>query len=750
MCFNEIPDQTLLEEGRLPVAQLASMAKREGQSTLPIYRMHRWFARRLGSQFRGILAALTLGSEATEGDFWKRYLERIPLNGASVLDPFMGGGTTLVESARCGADVTGREIDPVAASIARAELTAGRRSNLKESALDFTGEVRDKIWPLHQTKVEGTKHRVLHHFWTQVVECKNEGCSREIELHPHYRLAYDREENVQWAFCSTCHNIQKLSRDRERLHCRSCSSYTPIDDGTKYWNTVTCPHCRREQPLVPKDGSREQPPRWKLFAQEYLDGEGHRPPRKFKKATERDIQRFDRAEARYKKNEQLKSFVPDRPIPPIGRQDGRPIIHGVSKYTNLFNTRQLLHLSLLGRRISRLEAPTDRRLLGLAFSEHLTTNCMYTGYAFGYRRTSPLFSFHGFRHIVRPVEINPWLDGIGRGTFPNALRKIERASEYANAPYDYAPNGEKSYSKQKINCSLLSDTACDNSEERNSHKGNPPKADHSTRDASIADIKVADSTRLGHLQDDSFDLVLTDPPYFDNLNYSELSDFYLAWHQSLGIASGKYADSQATAPLVANMAVSESDCEDAVENYEDDLTAVFREIERVLKPESPCVFTYHHNDDRAWIGVGRALIASGLNCTSVVPMRGEGQGGLHSYDQTIRWDSVFTLRKVQSSGGSSRENERSMPKPSAAVVPERAIREGVKRVGTYVDTLSTEGVNLREPDQVNLLRAFLVRDAVNYSRTGGEKESPTDTITLSSALSYSREAIESVNLSVPA
>jgi adenine-specific DNA methylase len=748
MSFDDIPDQTFLEEGRLPVAQLASMAKREGQSTLPIYRVHRWFARRLGSQFRSILAALTLGNEANTDDFWKRYLGQIPLDGASVLDPFMGGGTSLVESARCGADVTGREIDPVATSIARAELTAGMRPNLKQAALNVTGEVRNQIWPLHQTTVEDTKHRVLHHFWTQVVECKNDDCSKEIELHPHYRLAYDREENVQWAFCKTCHRIQRLSRDRKRLHCRTCSNYTRIDEGTKYWNTVTCPQCHKEQRLVPEDGPREEPPRWKLFAQEYLDGEGRRPSRRFKKATEEDKQLYEHARNRFKQHEQKKSFVPERPIPPNGRQDGRPIIHGVRKYSHLFNFRQLLHLSLLGRRISQMENPTDRRLVGLAFSEHLTTNCMYTGYAFGYRRTSPLFSFHGFRHIVRPVEINPWLDGIGRGTFPNALRKIERASEYANAPYDYAPNGEKSRSEKKLKCTLLNDDAGDSSDEEHVSKESSVEA-HSTRDVSTADIKVTSSTRLSELQDASLDLVLTDPPYFDNLNYSELSDFYLAWHQSLRIASGEYDDSKVPAPLVTNMAVSESDCEDAAEEYERDLTAVYGEIERVLKPGAPCVFTYHHNDDRAWIGVCRALIASGLNCTSVFPMRGEGQGGLHSYDQTIRWDSVFTLRKVQTSGGRSRDTDRTMPKPSAAVVPENAVRDGVKRVGMYVDMLSEEGVSFREPDQINLLRAFLVQDAVNYSRTGGEKGSPVDTVALSSALSYSREAIETGNLSVP-
>ena len=48
------------------------------------------------------------------------------------------------------------------------------------------------------------------------------------------------------------------------------------------------------------------------------------------------------------------------------------------------------------------------------------------------------------------------------------------------------------------------------------------------------------SESLEGIPDGSIDLILTDPPYFDNLSYSELSDFYLAWHQSLGMAEPPY------------------------------------------------------------------------------------------------------------------------------------------------------------------------------------------------------------------
>ena len=71
--FTAFPEGTLLEAGKVPIAEIAELALREGQCTNPIYRVHRWFARRLGSQFRAILAGLSLKPEETDR-FWDLYL----------------------------------------------------------------------------------------------------------------------------------------------------------------------------------------------------------------------------------------------------------------------------------------------------------------------------------------------------------------------------------------------------------------------------------------------------------------------------------------------------------------------------------------------------------------------------------------------------------------------------------------------------------------------------------------------------
>ena len=111
--FHGFPDTTLLESGALPIAEIAELAMREGQFTNPLYRVHRWFARRLGSQFRSILTGLSLNADEANR-FWDTFLGEVPLDGAVVLDPFVGGGTSLVEAMRCGAHVIGYDIDPVA------------------------------------------------------------------------------------------------------------------------------------------------------------------------------------------------------------------------------------------------------------------------------------------------------------------------------------------------------------------------------------------------------------------------------------------------------------------------------------------------------------------------------------------------------------------------------------------------------------------------------------------------------------
>src|SRR5680860_1707590 len=90
------------------VASMALLEKQIQQNYRPIIAVHKWFARRPGTLFRSLLL-----SEFTKGPLSERYFESNNLKGIRVADPFMGGGTPLVEANRLGCEVLGYDINPM-------------------------------------------------------------------------------------------------------------------------------------------------------------------------------------------------------------------------------------------------------------------------------------------------------------------------------------------------------------------------------------------------------------------------------------------------------------------------------------------------------------------------------------------------------------------------------------------------------------------------------------------------------------
>ncbi|UCC61762.1 MAG: DUF1156 domain-containing protein [Anaerolineae bacterium] len=100
-------------EQRFPLDQLNALARLESYNKhyyRPVNYVHKWWARRLGSVFRTILLSTFADDEQ---DVWKLYYEGTDLDKV-VLDPFMGGGTTVTEALRLGCKVIGLDLNPVA------------------------------------------------------------------------------------------------------------------------------------------------------------------------------------------------------------------------------------------------------------------------------------------------------------------------------------------------------------------------------------------------------------------------------------------------------------------------------------------------------------------------------------------------------------------------------------------------------------------------------------------------------------
>jgi putative DNA methylase len=659
-----VPRRSLLEAGAFPARELAEFAVREGRRPRPIYTAHKWFARRLGCVFRALLVG---GVSDPDEDFWSGYYGTADLRGLTVLDPFVGGGTSVVEASRLGATVIGVDVDPVACAVTRFELEMETLVDLRDALKELQWTVGTFLRPLHTNVDErGVERTILHHFWVQAVDCRD--CGYSFQAHPTYLLAEDKRS--QWVVCSQCGDVARRPAGQGRFKCSECRQYTVIESGTVSYGTATCPTCGYRQALIEVGRASEAPPTWELFALEVLDALDRGRPvpmakRRFVRARESDMALHSKVSQlcadRRRSHPQL---FPVDPIADADRFDSRLLDYGYRRWTDLFNDRQLLHLSLLAEAITAFDEPI-RRALAVAFSDHLTTNCMMTAYAASWRRLAPIFSVRAFRHVPRPVELNPWCDGTGRGTYPNTLRKLMRAAEFARSPKEPIKKG--------------------------GFRSVP-----SQRSSETHSIVCATAQDLSFVKEGTVDMVLTDPPYFDNIAYSELAEFFLPWMQLVGLVNDREGSSRVG---LRSLLGRRQDAE-VTRRYTAALSEAFREVARVLRPDGLLVFSFRHAVAEAWYALAVALAGAALRATHFLPAPGEAGVGLHVHEGTGLWDAVFVLRKIERKGAHD-------------LRVGQAGKEHVEvTVATWARKLTRARLPFTDVDQLALRRAGLVAIAL--------------------------------------
>lgn len=605
---SSVPGASLLDLGALPVAELARLAMREGVRPRDVYQAHKWFARRFAVSTRALLVAAT--ADRSES-FWRKYYTGDACAARTVLDPFVGGGVVLLEAARLGADVRGVDVEPVAAAIARFQTTLRRMPDLDGRLAELQESVGSELAVYYNARdEEGHAETLLHAFWVQTVYC--EPCELSYDAHPRYRLAWNREEGRQWVVCGGCGTVHEVDLEVGEVRC-ACGERTACGGGRVERGEFRCPGCGRQEPLIRYARRTGQRPRFRLFAVETLPtGDGERArvrvrDRRLRAATSFDVECYHSAERRL---QNLCSGrmgpLPCWGIPEKGRADNRLIDYGYRDYGELFNARQRLHLAMLGAAIDGVE-DESREGLAIAFSDHLTTNNMMCSYAGGWRRLAPLFAIRAYRHIARPVEINPWLRHNGRGTFPNAVRAVKRAATAAREPKEPSPNGLFKRTRDRF--------------------------------SGTSEVVCGDARRMKHIASGSVDLVLTDPPYFDYIPYSELGHFFAGWLGFFGLVDGRAGKGFPKGQIAAAGRSGESQ-----RRFARRLTAAFREIRRVCKADGRVVFTYENLDGRGWSAVGSALAKVGLTPIRALPLYGNSKAGLHRHGRSVSWDAVLVCR----------------------------------------------------------------------------------------------------------
>lgn len=644
-----------IERG-FPIQQVNDIAEKEGyggarQWYRPIYTMHKWWARRMGSVFRSISLYTLLddpekvevfepGENTQLSDFssdtsgvdelldrvslenpdslWPLYPKDVRMEGKKVLDPFMGGGTSIIEASRFGAECHGRDLNPVAWFVTKKEVDTGSTNveTLEDAFEEVENAVADELRSYYKTPCpnhpDDHDAGVINYFWVKQLDCVS--CSNTVSLFDDYRVAKGRygNDDKYHVFCPECETLTFSDDYRSETNCECGNTFVP-SKGTAGRGNYTCTSCGQKYRIT--DAIQEQDGfDLKLYSLEYYcpicderrdydrsEVKGYRTVQEY------DLDLFEEVKKEWKSRNDLDEYIPNEAIPEGHMTSTRnPVFdHGYEDWVDMFNPRQLLCLGLLMEEIEGVSNQNAKEYLLLTLTDCLRRNTMMIGYNYAGNQVSNLFRNKAFDPPMRPAEGNIWGMKYGTCTFRSTWDKMLRGVKWGNAPTDryieYPDSAE--YPSTPVNSEL------DKPKTIETDPFSMPAGQNVNLDQ--GDVRQINAKN-------EYDAIITDPPYYDNVFYSELSDFFYVWMKVLLKEEYPGFDQKhtpRTESIVANPFFDKGE-----EEFESELHESFSVLHRALKESGSLVFTYHHSGSESWGELLESLCDSGFEITATYPI----------------------------------------------------------------------------------------------------------------------------------
>lgn len=557
--------------------------------------LHKWWARRSGTTFRFILKQLV--PEANRRDYYAAG----GLEGITVLDPMMGGGTTLHEAIRLGANVIGYDLDPIPVLQARASMS---QIPLEEKELvfrEFLHDLEASLNPYYRTRCPTCAERAEVQF-TLYAARKSCDCG-EVLVVDSFLL---REEP---------------NGDHKRLQ-----DYYPtlkVKRGRKQWRfrekgKTRCPTCNK----VPGNQTNIN------FVKRYIPfltmGLCHTHGQFLKQVDRADLAVLAKAT-----RAAAQIDLPERDALRVlgGPKSSDLLKRRIGCYSELFTARQLLYIANAKKLIDAVEAK-HRLWLALLVSTSMEFNSLLCGFKGSDRRRPGairhVFSHHAYSFPHTALENNPVFPQLASGTLRRLFDdRIRDAAAWAREPIE-RKRQLNSWRKVAVLGEVDGGVECSSLEQFAQQKRR-----------FIFD--QCDSSQMP-LPDRSVDYVVTDPPYFDSVQYSDLSHFFRVWLRWFlpGDANWEFAS--------LSSAVAETEAKK--EKYRMVLSRIWCECNRVLRrPHGRLIFTYHHWQPEAWIQLTLALKAANFELVNSYTVHSENPISVHIRDlRALKHDSILVLR----------------------------------------------------------------------------------------------------------
>lgn len=611
-----------------PFEHLSRIAERESwrkEIYRPIYHVHKWWAQRLGSVFRGIL----LGALAPKGaDVLDLFYSPARFPDKVVFDPFMGSGTTLGETLKLGGRAIGRDINPVSYLQVRTALTLSDAEELERTYQEIEADVADTICSYYTSRrPDGSLCQVLYYFWVMQATCP--ACSTLVDLFSSYifaRHAYARHNPTVHVVCPNCGALNARHHRERRTDCFDCGHSFDPTSGPARGKSAECPDCLHQFTIGRTISETGSPPTYRMYAKLVLTPDG---TKEYLPIDDYDHALYARAVADLSGSD---NAIPQGTIEP-GYNTNQALNYGFRSWNQMFNARQLLAISMLAGRIKDIESPSLRHAFTCLFSGVLEFNNMFASYkGEGTGAVRHMFYHHILKPERTPLEANIWGTPKSSGAFSTLFRsRLMRAHQYARQPFELSLTSDgvrkQSVKVDSINEPLLGIANTESYEQ--------------FRENARLYVSCGDSAATD-LPDESVDLVVTDPPFFDNVHYSQLADFFFEWQRLI-------LDEAPSHRMVTTRSTSEVQNSDA-EAFTERLTLVLREMSRVLKDDGLLIFTYHHSRWEGWRSVLSAVASAGFRIDVCHPVKAEMSVATpkHQAKDPIDFDIIMVCRKSPS------------------------------------------------------------------------------------------------------
>ncbi len=563
--------------------------------------LHKWWARRCGSTFRTILKQFVADPNK------RNYYSAKGLEGKVILDPMMGGGTTLHEAIRLGANVIGADIDPIPVIQARATLSPLTQKELSTTFNQFMKSLYSQFGELFQTECLSCNNTIdiQYTLYGLRKKCK---CGEVVQV-DQFDLRHEKDRVIRiwprsWVISDTeiePDGIQKLTRliTRDEKACQVC--------GQKYLELLEIPYYKRYAPIAiaatcPEHG---------FF---------------FRAPGPRDLEKINLSDG-------LRDKLDFDPITDFsvrgGPKSGDLLKRNINSYLEVFTSRQLIFLNSSIKILEKYKGAI-RDNIALLVSTSLEFNSLLCGYK-GWAKNRPgaikhVFSHHAYLFPYTAAENNPISLRKSSGNLHSLFQdRILRGRKWAISPVE-----RKIDSNGKPKLIHI----------HGEFDGGTEVVQPSELEQGSQNYLLIHGTSIHlPLKDKSVDFVVTDPPYYDSVQYSDLAAFFRVWLARLlpDEVDWDYDQSQSAVAKKGNG----QDIQ-----YLTVLSEIFQESNRVLKQDSGrMVFTFHHWDPNAWADLTIALKNAHFRLINAYVVFSENPISIHIQNlNSIKHDTILVLK----------------------------------------------------------------------------------------------------------